>query len=137
MASVFRFAHIHAACCEFSLFTDHKNNLYMLFPTRFNPNIARHIVHKIQRWALCLSEYNFTVEHVTGQLKTWAEILTRLAAPGDTEFPTHHIGAFQVPLITEDLPVFFLQQSLQSRKLPIYLKATASNALRHRHVFCG
>ena len=64
VASVTRLGHILAACREFSLFTDHKNILYMLSPTRFNANVARHIVHKTQRWALRLAEFNFTVEHM-------------------------------------------------------------------------
>ncbi len=66
VASVTRLSHILAACGEFSLFTDHKNILYMLSPTRFNANVARHMVHKTQRWALRLAEFNFTVEHIPG-----------------------------------------------------------------------
>ncbi len=66
VASVTRLSHILAACGEFSLFTDHKNILYMLSPTQFNANVARHIVHKAQRWALRLAEFTFTVEHIPG-----------------------------------------------------------------------
>ncbi len=77
-----RLSHILAACGEFSQFTDHKNTLYMLSPTRFNANVARHIVHKTQRWASRLAEFNFTVEHIPGELNTWADFLTRWAAPG-------------------------------------------------------
>ncbi len=62
------------------MFTDHKNILYMLSPTRFNANVARHIVHKTQRWALRLAEFNFTVEHILGAFNTWADLLTRWAA---------------------------------------------------------
>ncbi len=39
----------------------HKNILYMLSPTCFNADVVRHIVHKTQRWALRLAEFNFTV----------------------------------------------------------------------------
>ncbi len=46
------------------MFTDHKNILHMLSPTRFNANIERHIVHKMWRLALRLAEFNFTVEHI-------------------------------------------------------------------------
>ncbi len=63
----------------------------MLFPTRFNAKVARHIVHKTQRWALRLAEFNFTVEHITGELNTWADFLTRWAAPGNAEFPARRI----------------------------------------------
>ncbi len=69
VASVTRLSHILAACGEFSLFTDDKSIQYMLSPTRFNANVARHIVHKTQRWALRLAEFNFTVEHIPGAFK--------------------------------------------------------------------
>ncbi len=76
----------------------------MLSPTPFNANVARHIVHKTQRWALRLAEFNFTVEHIPGDLNTWADFLTLWAALGNAEFPARRISAFRVPLITEYLP---------------------------------
>ncbi len=76
----------------------------MLSATPFNADVARHIVHKTQRWALRLAEFNITVEHIPGELNTWADFLTRCAAPGNAEFPVRRISAFRDPLITEDLP---------------------------------
>lgn len=102
VASVIRLAHILVACEDFSLFTDHKNILYMMSPTRFNANVARHIVHKVQRWALRLSEFNFTIEHIPGEQNLWADFLTRWAAPDNTTFPARRLSALQVPLLTAD-----------------------------------
>ncbi len=68
------------------------------------PNVARHIVHKTQRWALRLAEFNFTVEHIPGAFNTWADLLTRWAAPGNEESPARRLNALRVPLITTDLP---------------------------------
>lgn len=62
--TLIRLTHILVVCPEFSLFTDIKTTLYMLAPSCFQASVARHIVHKAQRWALRLSEFNFTVEHV-------------------------------------------------------------------------
>ncbi len=83
VASVTRLSHIIAACGEFSLFTDHENILYMLSPSRFNANVAQHIPHKTQRYALRLSEFNVTVIHIPGAFNTWADLLTRWEAPGN------------------------------------------------------
>jgi len=102
--SVTRLSHILAACTGFSLFTDHKNILYMLSPTRYNANVARHVVHKTQRWALRLSEFNFTVEHIAGEDNLWADILTRWAAPDYVDSGARRLSPLKVPLITEDLP---------------------------------
>lgn len=104
VSSVIRLSHILVVCSEFSIFTDHKNLLYMLSPTRFSSNVARHVVHKVQRWAIRLAEFNFVVEHIPGEDNVWADILTRWAAPGYDKSPARRISAIKVPLITEDLP---------------------------------
>ena len=87
VASVIRLPQILAGFGEFSLFTDHKNILYILSPTRYNSNVARHVVHKFQRWALRLAEFNFTIEHIPGESSIWADILTRWTAPGYDKSP--------------------------------------------------
>lgn len=104
IASVIRLAHILVVCGEFSIFTDHKNILYMMAPTRFQANVARHIAHKVQRWAIRLSEFHYTVEHIPGHCNIWADMLTRWAAPGYSKYPARKMGAIRVPLITEERP---------------------------------
>ncbi len=103
-ASATRLSPTLAACFEFSLFTDSKNILYTLSLTRFKAKVAHHIVRKMQRWALRLSEFNVTVEHIPRDLRSWAECLTRWPAPRNSEIPARRISAFRVPFITEDLP---------------------------------
>ncbi len=88
VASVALLSQILFACNEFSLFTDYRNILYKLYLTRFNANVARHIVQKTQGWILRLAEFNFTVEHVPGELNTPADVLTPWAAPRNAECPT-------------------------------------------------
>jgi hypothetical protein len=39
-----------------------------------------HTVAKLQRWALKLSVFNCTIEHISGELKRWAAILPRWGA---------------------------------------------------------
>ena len=104
VSSVIRLSHTLVSCAEFSLFTDHKNLLFMLNPSRFNSNVARHVVHKVQRWALRLAEFNFTIEHIPGEANLWADILTRWAAPNRDEAPARRSCAIRVPLLTEETP---------------------------------
>ncbi len=75
VASFTRLSLIFVAYGEFSLFTDHKNIMYMLAPTRFNANVARHIVHNTQRWALRLLEFNFTVTVLQEYVYRWKILL--------------------------------------------------------------
>lgn len=102
VSRVIRLAHTLASCSEFSIFTDHKNILFMLSPTRFKANVARHVVHKTQRWALRLAEFNFTVNHIPGESNVWADMLSRWASgvPPISSI----ISSFLVPFITEELP---------------------------------
>lgn len=108
---------------EFSLFTDHKNILYMLAPSLFQTNVAGHIVHKVQHWALRLSEFKFTVEHIPGEDNVWADMLTRWAAPSNATFPVRRITALRAPYITStadtpDLPSLAVISESQNRTSP-------------------
>lgn len=104
VASTTRLSHNLVASGEFSLFTDHKNLLYMLSPCRFNANVARHVVNKVQRWALRLAEFNFTIEHIPGESNLWADILTRWAAADYDRSPARRLSAIKVPLMNNDKP---------------------------------
>ncbi len=122
VASVTRLSYILAACGEFSMFSDLKKILYMLSPTRFNANFARHIFHKTQRWAHRLAEFTVTVEHIPGAFNTWADFLIRWAALGNEESPARRLSALRVPLITADIPEL------------LSLDAPPSSSVRLRHV---
>jgi RNase H-like domain found in reverse transcriptase len=65
----------------FSLFTDHNNLVYVFNPYGLNASIATHTAAKLIRWALKLSSYSYTIEHVTGLDNLWSDLLTRWAAP--------------------------------------------------------
>lgn len=104
VASIIRLSHILAACEQFLLFTDHKNTLYMLPPNRFDTRVARHTVHKTQRRALQLAEFDFTIEHIPGESNTWANILTRWANPDHDACSARRLATLAVPSITEDVP---------------------------------
>eukprot|EP00177_Eucheuma_denticulatum_P003008 GFKZ01005409.1.p1 GENE.GFKZ01005409.1~~GFKZ01005409.1.p1 ORF type:complete len:229 (+),score=13.11 GFKZ01005409.1:491-1177(+) len=104
IASVSRLSHILAACDEFSLSTDHKNILYMMSPHRFDTNVARHVAHKTQRWAVRLCDFKYTIEHITGESNTWADMLTRWASVPFEPFPAHRMASLRVQFITEELP---------------------------------
>ena len=61
----------------FRIFVDHKNLVY-LFDPLYRPTAAKKITdEKLQRWALRLNAFPFTIEHVTGEDNVWADLLTR------------------------------------------------------------
>jgi len=59
------------------VFTDHRNLLFVFAPLVLEPALGRHIVSKVQRWALFLSKFNYVIEHIRGDENFCADILTR------------------------------------------------------------
>lgn len=59
------------------VFTDHRNLLFVFAPLALEPALGRHIVSKVQRWALYLSRFSYAIEHVRGELNVCADMLTR------------------------------------------------------------
>ena len=59
------------------VFTDHRNLLFVFAPLAFEPALGRHIVAKVQRWALFLSRFDYLIEHIDGARNVFADILTR------------------------------------------------------------
>ena len=59
------------------VFTDHRNLLFVFAPLSLEPALGRHIVSKVQRWALYLSRFPYIIEHVSGTANVFADILTR------------------------------------------------------------
>lgn len=59
------------------VFTDHRNLLFVFAPLSLEPSLGRHIVSKVQRWALYLSKFSYVIEHVSGSDNVFADILTR------------------------------------------------------------
>lgn len=59
------------------VFTDHRNLLFLFAPLALEPALERHVVNKVQRWALYLSQLPYLIEHVDGEHNIFADILTR------------------------------------------------------------
>ena len=59
------------------VYTDHRNLLFVFAPLALEPALVRHIVSKVQRWALFLSRFPYVIEHVSGTENVFADIMTR------------------------------------------------------------
>jgi hypothetical protein len=62
---------------EFSILSDHLNLTYIFNPFSAEPNLARHFVHVLQRWALKMSVFSYRMEHVMRELNYWKDVMTR------------------------------------------------------------
>ena len=60
-----------------SIYTDHRNLLYIFDPKGQDANVSQHVVSKLTRWALKLSAFSYTITHISGESNVWADMLTR------------------------------------------------------------
>ena len=82
----------------FLLFTDHKNLTFIYNPLSVNGSIAKHVLSKIQRWAMTISSFMFEIVHIAGDDNVWADLLSRWGAP-KTEPKRPQLNAlFRAPL---------------------------------------
>ena len=61
----------------FCLFTDHKNLVFIFNPHMASPPLAKHKVTKIERWAMQLAGFRYTIMHIPGEENCWADLLSR------------------------------------------------------------
>jgi hypothetical protein len=62
---------------EFLILSDHLNLTYIYNHLSADPTLARHVVHKLQRWELKMSVFPYLMEHLMGQLNYWTDLMTR------------------------------------------------------------
>ena len=62
---------------ETHVFTDHRSLMFVYAPTALEPALGRHVVCKVQRWALYLSRFDYILEQIEGKDNIFADILTR------------------------------------------------------------
>jgi hypothetical protein len=70
---------------------DHLLLTYIYNPLSADPTLARHGVHKLQRWALKMSVFLYSVEPVMGEFNYWTDIMTgwRVGWIADSEHKAH------------------------------------------------
>lgn len=59
------------------VFTNHRNLLFCYSPSVLDPTLGRHKVMKVLRWAILLSQFQYRIDHVDGEDKVMADIMTR------------------------------------------------------------
>lgn len=59
---------------DVGIFTEHRNLLLTFAPLVMEPSLGRHIVTNVQRWALFLSKFGCTIEHIRGEDNVFADI---------------------------------------------------------------
>ena len=75
--AVERLRHLVVRKNGFRIFTDHVNLQYIFCP---HDSVKLPARSRLARWALRLQEYNYSIEHIAGELNVWADLLSRWGA---------------------------------------------------------
>ena len=85
------------------VFTDHQILLFVFAPLAMEPTLGRHVVSKIQRWALFLSRFDYMVEHIEGEKDVFADILTRWTMGYRNEHTSNRSRVCSLPTTAEQV----------------------------------
>ncbi|KAF0744145.1 hypothetical protein Ae201684_001287 [Aphanomyces euteiches] len=86
----------------FALFTDHANLKFIFNPTSVNAAIPKYTAAKLDRWALLLMGYDYTIYDIAGEANVWADLLSRWGTNSPTICPTVHVPLKISPLRNEE-----------------------------------
>jgi hypothetical protein len=64
----------------FLIFTDHRNLTYIYDPKSVDSGIQKYRADKLQRWAVVMSTFQYTIQHVAGEDNVWGDLLSRWGA---------------------------------------------------------
>ena len=109
----------------FILVTDHRPLCKIFGNKQGIPPMA---AARMQRWALTLSAYQYTIEHINGTANNCADCMSRLPLPGQTLDSAEKI---HVVVQMDDMPVTAIQiakESKRDKELSIVLKS-----IQHGH----
>ena len=70
--------HQHVYGQEFTLYTDHKPLIHLFNESQSVPVMAS---ARLQRWALTLSAYNYTIKYKSGKQQGYVDALSRFPLP--------------------------------------------------------
>ena len=66
----------------FRIYADHRNLVFLFDPLYRPTAVKKFTEEKLQRWAMRLYAFPFTIEHVSGEDNVWADLLTRWGSAG-------------------------------------------------------
>ena len=126
----------------FNLFTDHRNLKFIFSPSSVVASVPKYTAQKLERWALLLMGYRYTIHDIPGEVNVWADLLSRW---GST---LHSVcSVVQQPLMVSPLrdpafewptlTVLAAAQQFWLKDLPQDLFLVRSELPEHAHLVAG
>ena len=75
-----RLAHFLVREEGFHIFTDHRNLLYIFHPAGVVDTVCKPTADRLERWAVFLRAFDYTIQHLEGDANVWADLLSRWGA---------------------------------------------------------
>jgi hypothetical protein len=74
-----RLAHMLYVTDGFTIYTDHRNLQYIYNPAGRGGVVPKPTADRLERWALYLRTFEYTIAHIAGEDNVWADLLSRWA----------------------------------------------------------
>ena len=71
-----RLAHLLVRRGGFHIFTDHRNLRYIFAPGGTVSSIAKPSADRLERWALLLRNFDYSIQHIPGDENHWGDLLS-------------------------------------------------------------
>jgi hypothetical protein len=86
----------------FMLFTDHRNLRYIFDPHSVKAVVPKYTADKLQRWALLLMGYHYTIFDIAGKANVWADLLSRWGSARSSICAIHLADVPLSPMLQDD-----------------------------------
>ena len=96
--SVQRLTHFLVRRGGFHIFTDHRNLQYIFNPAGAATSISKPSADRLERWALLLRNYDYSIQHIPGEENHWGDLLSRWGNPGGQKLVAAREGLRAVTL---------------------------------------
>lgn len=72
-----KLSHLFAFDDSTTVFTNHRNLTFTFHPSALDASLCRHKIMKVIRWAMFLSNFTYSIRHISGEYITMVDIRTR------------------------------------------------------------
>ena len=72
-----KFTHLLIRRKGFSIFTDHRNLIYIFNPSAVISAVSKPTADRLERWAVYLRGFTYDVHHIPGDVNVWADMISR------------------------------------------------------------
>jgi hypothetical protein len=97
ISSCSRLEHLLQRELGFHIWTDHRNLTYIFDPAGRPEGTSRATCSRLDRWGILLRDFSYIIQHVSGEVNVWADLLSRWGAGAGQELRRARAARLVIP----------------------------------------